>query len=80
MITVGIHEAKASLGQLAQSAANGEVVVLTKRGKPVAEIRAPQGELQQENIARVIEDIREFRRGKPVGRFDLAELVAEGRR
>lgn len=80
MITVGIHEAKASLGQLAQSAAKGEVVVLTKRGKPVAEIRAPQGEVQQENLAQLIEDIRKFRRGTPVGDFDLAELVAEGRR
>ena len=80
MITVGIHEAKAALGQLAQSAAKGEVVVLTKRGKPVAEIRAPQSEVQQENVAEVIEDIRKFRRGKPLGSFDLAELVAEGRR
>jgi len=34
MITVGIFEAKASLGQLVQSAAEGEVVVLTRRGKP----------------------------------------------
>jgi prevent-host-death family protein len=42
MITIGIFEAKANLGQLAQSAAEGEVVVLTRRGKPIAEIRPPQ--------------------------------------
>ena len=34
MITIGIFEAKASLGQLAQSAAEGEVIVLTRRGAP----------------------------------------------
>jgi antitoxin (DNA-binding transcriptional repressor) of toxin-antitoxin stability system len=80
MITIGIHEAKATLGQLAQSAAEGEIVVLTKRGKPVAEIRAPQGEIQQENAAQAIQALREFRQANRVGSFDLAALVAEGRR
>ena len=36
MITIGIFKAKASLGKLAQAAADGEVVVLTRRGKPLA--------------------------------------------
>lgn len=80
MITIGIHEAKATLGQLAQSAAEGEIVVLTRRGKPVAEIRAPQGEMQQESVAQAIQALREFRQANRVGSFDLAELVAEGRR
>jgi antitoxin (DNA-binding transcriptional repressor) of toxin-antitoxin stability system len=80
MITIGIHEAKSNLGQLAQSAAKGEVVVLTKRGKPLAEIHAPQAEVQQENAAQAIEALRRFRRANRVGDFDIAELVAEGRR
>lgn len=84
MITIGIFEAKSSLGQLAQSAAEGEVVVLTKRGKPLAEIRAPQGEAIQENTRQAIEAMRRFRRAGRVGeldnKFDVAELIAEGRR
>ncbi len=80
MITIGIFEAKSSLGQLAQSAAAGEVVVLTRRGKPIAEIRAPQSEIGQENAAQAIEALRKFRRANHVGAFDRAELVAEGRR
>ncbi len=80
MITVGIFEAKSSLGQLAQSAAAGEVVVLTRRGKPIAEIRAPQAEIAQENVAQAIEALRKFRRANCVDAFDIAELVAEGRR
>ncbi len=48
MITVGIFEAKSSLGQLVQSVAAGEVVVLTRRGKPVAEICAPDATNGQE--------------------------------
>lgn len=80
MITVGIFEAKSSLGQLVQCAAAGEVVVLTRRGKPVAEIRAPQAGIKQENAAQAIEALRKFRRANRVGAFDIGELVAEGRR
>lgn len=80
MITVGIFEAKASLGQLAQSAAEGEVVVLTKRGKPVAEIRSPEGESAQADTRSAIAALRRFRRTLNVGTVDIAELVAEGRR
>lgn len=80
MITVGIFEAKANLGQLAQSAAEGEVVVLTRRGKPVAEIRPPEGEAAQAASRKAIEDLRAFRRTNPVEAFAIADLVAEGRR
>jgi antitoxin (DNA-binding transcriptional repressor) of toxin-antitoxin stability system len=80
MITVGIFEAKAGLGQLAQAAAEGEVVVLTRRGKPLAEIRCPEGAAAQANIQQAIEALRKFRRANPVGDFDIAELIAEGRR
>ena len=80
MITVGIFEAKASLGQLVQSAAEGEVVVLTRRGKPVAEIRAPEGEWAQADAAAAIAALRKARSTVRVGSVDIAELVAEGRR
>ena len=61
MITIGIFEAKGSLGQLAQSAAEGEVIVLTRRGKPVAEIRCPEGDNAQANTQQAINDLRKFR-------------------
>lgn len=80
MITVGIFEAKASLGALAQSAAAGEVVVLTRRGKPIAEIRPPEGESSRAATQHAIEALRAFRRANRTDAFDIAELVAEGRR
>lgn len=80
MITVGIFEAKSSLGQLVQRAAAGEVVILTRRGKPVAELRAPQADIGHENTVQVIEALRKFRRANRVGAFDIGKLVAEGRR
>lgn len=80
MITVGIFEAKTNLGQLAKVAAEGEVVVLTRRGKPVAEIRAPEGELAQTNRRHAVEALRAFRGTCRIGEVDIAALVAEGRR
>lgn len=80
MITIGIFAAKASLGQLAQSAAEGEIIVLTRRGKPVAEIRSPEGDVAQANTQQSIDALRKFRRSNRVGSFDIAESVAEGRR
>ncbi len=80
MITIGIFEAKASLGQLAQSAAEGEVVVLTRRGKPVAEIRPLEGESVAADTLLAIEALRKFRRSLKPGSFDIADLVGEGRR
>lgn len=80
MITVGIFEAKATLGQLAQAAAEGEVVVLTRRGKPLAEIRPPEGDSADLRTEQTIAALRAFRRTQDAGDFDIAELVAEGRR
>lgn len=80
MITVGIFEAKANLGALAQSAAEGEVVVLTRRGKPVAEIRSPQGEISAAGSRQAVEALRTFRKQLALEVFDVKELLAEGRR
>ena len=80
MITIGLFEAKSQLGQLVQSAAAGEVVVLTRRGKPVAEIRAPEADRVQPEVSQAIEALRNFRSSTHAGEFDIAELLAEGRR
>ncbi len=39
--TVSLAEAKATLSELISAAESGEVIVITKRGKPVVELRAP---------------------------------------
>ena len=80
MITIGIFKAKASLGKLAQAAADGEVVVLTRRGKPLAEIRPPEGDSTDSRTQEAIAALRAFRRTRAAGDFDIGELVAEGRR
>jgi antitoxin (DNA-binding transcriptional repressor) of toxin-antitoxin stability system len=39
-ITVGVHEAKTNLSDLLRRVEAGETVVITRRGTPVAELRA----------------------------------------
>ena len=40
MITVNINEAKAKLSEYLDAAANGERIVICKRNRPIAELRA----------------------------------------
>ena len=80
MITIGLFEAKGNLGALAQSAAEGEVVVLTRRGRPVAELRAPEGEMSANERKNAVESLRVFRKTVALAPFDIQGLVAEGRR
>lgn len=41
MITVNMHEAKTQLSRLVRSVEKGEHILICRKGKPVAEIRAP---------------------------------------
>ena len=82
MITVGLFEAKAQLGQLAQAAAEGQVVVLTRRGRQLAEIRplASGAEEAEGGLAQpAIDELRRWRAHLRPGPFDIAALVNEGR-
>lgn len=40
MTTVGMHEAKTQLSKLVEAAEAGEEVIITRRGKPVAQLVA----------------------------------------
>jgi prevent-host-death family protein len=78
MKTVGIVEAKSRLSELVSQAEAGETIVLTKNGRPVAEIvgRSPRIEAAREAIDRI------FAR-RPKGALagtSIRELVDEGRK
>jgi prevent-host-death family protein len=40
MMVINIHEAKARLSELLEAVANGERIVISKRNRPVAELRS----------------------------------------
>lgn len=79
MITVGSYEAKTHLPALLDKVAKGERVTITRRGVPIAVIE-PASEYGKDDIGRVIEEIRELRKGVTTGGMSIREMIEEGRR
>lgn len=82
MREVGAFEAKNTLGALLDQVERGEEVVISRRGKPVANlVRADSGADHQRERARAAgAGIREMRKGVTLGGINLKELIDEGRR
>jgi prevent-host-death family protein len=78
MDTIGAFEAKNRLGELLERAANGESIVITKRGRPLA-VLGPVPAPRPRDKRAVIAAIRNFRHGKTLGGISVQELVDEGR-
>jgi prevent-host-death family protein len=57
---VGAFEAKTHLSELLQKVEQGDRVVITRRGKPVAVLVSPE-EIEGRQVTGVIEKIRELR-------------------
>lgn len=79
MITVGSHEARMHFGALLNKVATGERVTITRRGVPVAVLK-PVEQPAKHDIGRVIDEIREARKGVTTGGMSIREMIDEGRR
>ena len=78
MKEVGSYEAKTNLPALLRSVAAGERIVITRSGKPVADLIPHRRD--NDDPARTISQIREMRRGITLGENELIEMIREGRR
>ena len=80
MESVGAHEAKTHLAQLLDRVARGEEIQITRNGRPVARL-VPEPAEQAIDVRSVIAQIREFRKGRKLGKdITIRELIEEGRR
>lgn len=79
MISVGAYEAKTHLPRLLERVMKGERIVITKHGVPVA-VLSPHDPQSSVDTQSVIEDIRDFRKGRTLDEINLRELMEEGRR
>ena len=77
MKEVGSYEAKTNLPALLRSVAAGERIVITRSGKPVADLVPHRGDIDP---ADTISRIREMRSGITLGNNDLKVMIREGRR
>ncbi len=78
MQQVGAYEAKTRLSQLIDEAAQGEEIIITKHGVPVAALVPVAGPRQMDPPA-AIAAIKDFRRGRRLAGLSLRELIEEGR-
>ncbi len=77
MKEVGSYEAKTNLPALLRSVAAGERIVITRSGKPVADLIPHSDNIDP---ADVISSLREMRRDITLGDNDLKAMIQEGRR
>jgi prevent-host-death family protein len=73
MITVGAYEAKTQLARLIRAAERGEIVVITRHGKPVAQL-SPVENRRSEDVAEVIARRKRARAGRP--KVSIKEILA----
>jgi prevent-host-death family protein len=82
MREVGAFEAKNKLGQLLDWVEQGEEIVITRHGKPVARLTPAKPTQDRECARDAVRRIRERAEALRLGRFDWAEWKAyrdEGR-
>lgn len=80
---VGAFEAKNTLGSLLDRVENGEEIVITRHGKPVARLVPNNVRIGREQAQAALDRIRERARRLGAGKFDWEEVKAlrdEGRR
>lgn len=76
---VGSYEAKTHLPRLLDDVARGDVIIITKRGVPVAQLK-PMPRAADPDIASVVAELRAFRARHPLDGVTIRDLIDEGRR
>lgn len=73
MTTVSAYEAKTHLPRLIRAVEQGETVIITRHGRPVAKL-APIGDQRRENVAEVMKRMEALRRRLP--KVSIDEILA----
>ena len=79
MIEVGAFDAKTHLSSLLDRVTQGEEVLITRRGTPVARL-VPAKQARKASAAAAIERLRAIRRGVRLGGLDWKHLRDQGRK
>jgi prevent-host-death family protein len=83
MQEIGAFEAKNTLGSLLDRAENGEEIVITRRGKPVARLVPANPGFDREKARAAVQELMELRtklKGPPLTWEEIKALRDEGRR
>lgn len=76
-MTVGVFEAKTKLSELLEKVADGEEVIITKRGVPIAYLSGIEDRRARTRAA--LAALRELRKQVAPGPESVMDLIEEGR-
>jgi prevent-host-death family protein len=79
MRTIGITEAGNQLAELLSAAENGEEIMITKHGKPVAKL-VPVAEFDRAKAREAAEWLKRTRKQRSLGGLKITDLIREGRK
>jgi prevent-host-death family protein len=79
MERIGVFEAKSRLSELLARAENGEEMVITKHGRPIARI-VPADPVDRERVREAVEALKQRRTRWKLGNLSWKKLRDEGRR
>lgn len=79
MKKIGAFEAKNRLSELLDAAENGETVMITKHGRPVARL-SPVDDVDRAKVREAIEWLKDFRSKHPLRGLKIKDLINEGRK
>jgi prevent-host-death family protein len=80
MRKVGAFEARNTFGTLQDWVQQGEEVVITRRGKPIAKLVPLEAAMDRAKALSAVQRIRAMRKGVTPGGLNIRDLVDEGRR
>ena len=78
MKQVGTYEAKTHLADLLAEVQGGEIVIITRRGVPIAKLMPV--ETPQDKVEAAKEGLIALRNQTPSGDLTIREMIEEGRR
>lgn len=79
MRSIGAFEAKTHLSSLLDAVAQGEQILITRHGSPVAKL-VPVGEPDTQAVQAAIARLKAFSQDKTLGEVSVQKLRDEGRR
>ncbi len=79
MRTIGAIEAGSRLAELLSAAENGEEVVITRDGKPIARL-VPVGDFDPAKAREAAEWLKRTRKERSLGGLKITDLIREGRK
>lgn len=83
MTTIGAFDAKTHFSKLLDQVEQGEEIIITRHGAPVAKLVSAHAKADAEQVGKLIAEIKELRKGQDRGRqagTSIRELIDAGRK